>query len=174
MTANTESKRGVIVTATNIDDIAEVVAGAGVGGGFSVGLSTPATIVRVDTTAEIGNSAKINTTNQTVAGSGQSVLVSSASDLSHLSISGALGVGGSAGIAPAGNIEGSKVHNVARIGDTSIVSAKQDVVVRANTTEDTLMVSASGSGGAALEGVARLRFIDSTMRPFPRWDRGQM
>lgn len=151
-TANTESRRGVIVTATNVDDIAQIVAGAGIGGGFAVGMSTPATILRVDTTAEIGDSAKINSNNQTVAGTTQSVLVAAGNDLSQLTLSGALGASGAGAIAPAANIDSSKIITRAAIGDGAIVAAKQDVVVRANTTEDTLMITAAGSGSGSFGG----------------------
>ncbi len=151
-TANTESRRGVVVTATNTDDIAHIVAGAGIGGGFTVGLSTPATILQVDTTAAIGNSAKVNFSNQATAGAPQSVLVAAGNDLSQLTLSGALGVAGAAAIAPAANIESSKINTTAAIGNAAIVAAKQDVEVRANTTEDSLMISASGSAGGSFGG----------------------
>ncbi len=151
-TAATESRRGVIVTATNADDIAQIVAGAGIGGGFAVGMSTPATILRVDTTAEIGDSAKVNANNQATAGGTQSVLVAAGNDLSQLTLSGALGVSGTGAIAPAANIDSSKINTTAAIGDGAIVAAKQDIEVRANTTEDTMMITAAGSGGGSFGG----------------------
>ena len=152
VTANVEPRKGVMVTATNTDDIAEIVAGAGIGGGFTVGVSTPATILRVDTTAQIDSSAKINTANQSTAGSTQSVLVAAGNDLSHLTLSGALAVAGTGAIAPAGNVESTKINTLAAIGDLALVSARQDVDVRANVTEDTLMISAAGSGGGSFGG----------------------
>ncbi len=91
--AATENRRGVIVTATNADDIAQFVAGAGVGGGFAVGLSIPATLLRVDANAEIGDGAQVNISNQTSAGAEQSVIVAAGTDLSSLSLSGALSLG---------------------------------------------------------------------------------
>ncbi len=148
----TQSQRGVIVTATNADDIAEFVVGAGIGSGFTFGVSTPATILRVDTTAEIGDGAKINTNNQSIAASGQSVLVAAGNDLAHTSLSGALALGGSGAVAPAGNVASTKLNTTAAIGDAAIVAAKQDVVVAAHATEDALMISAAGAGSGSFGG----------------------
>ena len=145
----TESRRGVVVTATNRDDVASYIAGAGVGGGFTFGLSTPAAILRVDTTARIGENALINTGNQNAAGIGQSVLVAAASDYSHLGLSGALTATGGASIAPAGNIESTHMNTHASIGENSQVSAKQDVTVQAHATEDSLLLTASGSASGS-------------------------
>ena len=149
VTTATETRRGVIVAATNRDDIAAVVAGAGIGNGFTFGVSTPAAILHVDTTAHIGKDAQINTGNQNTAGSAQSVLVAAASDYSHLGLSGALAVSGGAAIAPAGNIESTHMKTIASIGENADVAAKQDVAVQANATEDSLLITASGSASGS-------------------------
>ncbi len=145
VTAITENRRGVVVTATNRDDVAAFVVGGGFGNGFTFGISTPAAILRVDTTARIGENAQVNAGNQATAGSNQSVLVAAASDYSHLALSGALAASSAAAVAPSGNIESTRMNTTAAIGDNAVVKSRQDVTVQSTATEDSLLVTASGS-----------------------------
>ncbi len=160
----TEQKRGVFVTATNRDDIASFVVGGGLSNGFGFAISTPAAILRVDTAAKIGANASVNSANQENAGTTQDVMVSAASDYSHLGLSGALAIAGGAGVAPAGNIESTKMNTIAAIENGATVAARRDVVVQANATEDSLLLTASGTvaGGAGVSGSVAVFALNNT------------
>ena len=163
-----ESKRGVLVSAINRDDLAAYVAGGGgSAGGFAIGISTPAAIVRSETVANIGHDAQINTHNSAIAGGNQSVTVTAGSDYSHLGLSGALAVG-SVGIAPAANIESTRLNTFASIGENADVVAERDVNVQANATEDSLLITASGSftGGLGANGSLSVFGLDNQTHAF--------
>lgn len=164
----TEDRRGVIVTATNRDDIAAFVVGGSFSGAGALAISTPAELLRVETTARIGDNAQVNVSNQATAGINQSVLVAAASDFSHLSLSGALAATLGVGVAPAGNIESTRMNTTASIGDNAVVAAKQDIVVQANATEDTMLVTASGSlsGGGGGSGSIAYFALDNKTHAF--------
>ena len=77
------------------------------------------------------------------------MLVAAANDYSHLGLTGALTVTGGIGIAPAANIESTHLITEASIGANVRAIAKQDIIVQANATEDSLLLTAAGSASGA-------------------------
>ena len=148
-TPQSEARRGVIVTAMNQDSVSAFVAGGSFSNTGAFAISTPAALMRVDTNARIGDHAEINTNNPSAAGANQIVRVAAANDYSHLGLSGALSAAFGTAIAPAGNIDSTRLNTTASIGEAAVVVAKQDVDVQASATEDSMLVTASGSLSAA-------------------------
>ncbi len=55
-------------------------------------------------------------------------------------------------MAPAGNVVSARLNTTASIGDSALVSARQDISVNAHASEDALMVTAAGSGSGSFGG----------------------
>src|SRR6185369_7175052 len=97
--------------------------GAGV---VTVNVAAPVSVFDVDTLAAVKDGATVNASTAN-AGSSQSVHVKAAEDFSHMGLSGALGVAGTAGVTPAATVTVVDLDTEARIG-SAVVNARRDVV----------------------------------------------
>jgi N-acetylneuraminic acid mutarotase len=141
---NTESTQGVIVQATSSEHLTSSAAAGG--GGFYGGVGGAVTIeiVKANTTADIGNGAKVN--DQATSSANQSVHVTAADDLTSTVLDGGIGVG-AGGVA--GSVDVGIVQNktTAFIGDSAQVSATKDVDVYALSSKKISSTAAAGSAG---------------------------
>jgi len=130
--ADTQTMRGVAVTASNQDDVETVGFSAGGGGGAAVNIGGVVHVISTDTRAHVDQDAGINA-NNAGAGSEQSVLVAAGNDYSHMGIVATGAIGGTVGV-----------------DDGAVVNAAKDVTVGARAEEEILSVALSGSGGGSV------------------------
>ena len=117
-------------------------------GGFGyVGLAGAVTVALIDsdTTARIGNGARINLS---VKGPEQAVRVQALNRVTGLTFSGGLGAGL---VGVGGSVTVGIIHNAtkAEIGDGAVVFAGGDVVVNATSLQDITSFAAAAAGGVA-------------------------
>ncbi len=152
----TRNANGLIVTATNRDDI-EVYTISFAGGLGAVAITAGVNIVDNQTLATIGNGALINQTG--VANAAQSVLVAAGSDLNQTAFGGTLAVGGA--VAPAVGVTVIKENTAGIIAANAVVSARDDVNVQAFNNEDVLLAGAGIAGGFGLSAAVGVLTIDN-------------
>ena len=173
-TPNNQFIHGIVVSATNQDDIEIFAVSGALSGGVAVSLAGSVNVHTVDTQASIGDRAQINQNAALQANAGplQSVLVAAGNDYFHLGVGGAVGGASTAGVAPAVDVTILKETAIAHIGRSAQVKAVEDVTVVARNQEEILSI-AVGLGVGGLAGVAgtvalidvdnhTLAFIDTT------------
>jgi hypothetical protein len=149
LTADTTKMKGVAVTASSTDDVEQlVIAGSGAVTA-AIPVSASIQVLNNHTNAYIDSGAKVNTTDQADAGSGQSVLVAAGSDYYHLGVAG--GAGGAA-VGAGVDVAVVTLNTLAYINGGATVNALDDVSVLAHSKERVLSV-ALGAGFAGVAGV---------------------
>jgi hypothetical protein len=142
----TTTAHGVIVQAQSSEDVFHLAAAGGLG---FVGVSGAVTVTLIDsdTTAYIGQNARINRTgNNAGAGPDQSVFVGASNEVRVTSF--AVGIaGGFVGVGGAVDVGSIKNDTSARILSGAQVSAKKDVEVNALGIKDLDGFTFSGAGG---------------------------
>jgi hypothetical protein len=100
----------------------------------------------------------------TGAHSGQTVNVLASDELSLFSLAGAASIGGSAGIGAGADVGVVTKRTEARIDDSAVVNAENDVEVRARSVEDVSSLSAAlgGGGSAGIAGAAGVYVMNLT------------
>ena len=139
---------GLAVTATAYDDLAAVAVGAAGSGGAGIAGSSVVNLLLERTRATIDSNARVNQVNLG-AGANQSVYLE-ASNLTEMGdVAGVLAVGtGQAAGGAGADIGVSLKDTEAAINDSAAVSARGDIVVRADRSlEYVLSVAAAGSVG---------------------------
>lgn len=138
---------GLSVNAQSSETITDVVASGGAGMYAGVAGSVAVNIDQSKTQAYIGESAKINTTNQGTANAKQGVSVAAVNDIDMLSVSGAAG-GGLVGVS--GGVDVGIVQNdtAAYLGNNAELNTKKDIALTAMSDKDISSNTVSISGGA--------------------------
>ena len=144
-TKNTESVRGVSVTAFSDQDLINIAAAGSGGGGDTVAGNVATSVVSAITEAYIG-SATINS-NNTGANSDQDVIVRAIGDTNVTDFSGALSAGGGNAIGGAGDVVTVVKTTRAYIAENATVNALDDVAVEADARERLVSIAAGFSGG---------------------------
>ena len=140
LTPNTNSAHGVIVAATNNDDIESFSIGIAGAGSCAVMIAAAVNVINATTSAYIGDSALVNN-DLTYADSVQDVYVVAANDFRHTSAAAGIAVSGGASVAPAVDVTITNNTTIAAIGSSAVVKAKDDVVVGAYSSQDVLLVA---------------------------------
>ena len=144
--ANNASARGVIVNATGTSAVRSMAVAGGVGG-TAVSISASVPIITMDTQSVIGTDAQINKLGSTPS-TLQSVSVAAANDVYSLGFSGAVAIGGSAGMGAGVNAAIVNTTTKATVGGgTSNISAMKDILVSADATQDFAIWAIAGAGG---------------------------
>lgn len=144
----TESSRGVAVTATSFEDIQSIAAG-GAGGG-NVGVAGSATVTLLDETTEavVGSTGRINPANNGAAP--QDVTLRASDSTQLLGVAGAVAFGGKAGVGAGADVAVVDKQTQAVVAAGALVNAKDTVTVDARSSEDLRSVAASlAAGGSA-------------------------
>ena len=146
-TRNTESHRGLSVTAYSNQDMVNIASAASGGGSDTAAGNVAATVVLARTEAFIGD-ADINTVN-TGAHGDQDVVVRASGKTRVVDFSGALAAGGGNALGGAGDVVTLVKTTKALIKAGASVSAANDVVVEAKADEWLLSVAAGFAGGGS-------------------------
>ncbi len=158
---NTESRRGLAVTAVADQDVISIAASGAVSSDTAIAVSLSAGVGVGQVEASIGD-ADINTTN-TGAHSEQDVVVRAVSDTYWTDVSGAIAVGtGTAGVGIGGDVVVQVKDTRAFIASGADVTANDDVVVHA-FNNDRIINSALSVGGGSTAGVSGAAAIGVTV-----------
>src|SRR4029077_1915820 len=152
ISVQTDSARGVAVTATNSDDIAGIGIAAGFSGTASVNLSGVVDVVKVNTSAYIGRSAKVNcgltcASNVASADPLQSVRVAAANQFHELGVAASLAIGGTVGVGVGIGVHLVTLNTDAYIDDAAQVNARNDITVGSKAKDTIISIVAGASGG---------------------------
>ena len=153
ITENTDSFRGVAVTANNTDNVGAFGISLGFAGTAAVNLAGVVNVENIHTSAHIGSSAHVNcgdptcSTNVTSANGGQSVRVAAGNQYYELEIAASLAIGGEAGVAVPITVRVVNIDTYAYVGDGARVRAANDVSITANGRESIIGVTAGAGGG---------------------------
>ncbi|HEX4526566.1 MAG TPA: hypothetical protein VH108_07475, partial [Gaiellaceae bacterium] len=154
ITENTDSFRGVAVTANNTDNIGGFGVSFGFSGSAAVNIAGVINVENIHTSAHIGGSAQVNCanpptcTNNVLSPNGaQSVRVAAANQYYELEVAASLAIGGDAGVAVPITVRIVNIDTYAYIGDGAQVNAKADISVTANGQESIIGVTAGAGGG---------------------------
>ncbi|MCI0347303.1 MAG: hypothetical protein L0221_17970, partial [Chloroflexi bacterium] len=128
-----EPHRGVIVTATNKDDI-ETIGASGGGGTVGVNVVGGVNVIETHTSAFIAEGADVNQ-EMSGADAGQDVLVAAANDYHHMGLV-ATASGGLVGVAVNAEVTVASMTTTAYIDDGATVDAQGNVEVTARSHED--------------------------------------
>jgi len=160
-----EARRGVVVTATNKDDVN--TAGVAVGGG-TVGVSVSGTVnvITANTNAFIAEGARVNQDTSGTIDAGQGVLVAAANDFHHMGIVGSVGAG-FVGVTANADVTLTNLHTNAYIDDGAWVDAKGNIEVTARSHEDVLSLAfAVGAGFVGVSAPNSIMVINSTTHAY--------
>ena len=150
---NTETRRGVSVSAVSDQDVISIAASGAVSSDSAIAISLSAGVGINTTEASIGAGATINN-DLTGANESQDVTVRAISDTYWVDLSAALGVGtGSAGVGVGADVVVQVKNTDAFIGQGAVVKANQNVLVEANG-RDKIINSAATIGVGSTAGVA--------------------
>ena len=152
VTKQTDSFRGVAVTANNSDDIGGFGISFGFAGTAAVNLAGVVNVENIHTSAHIGDSAEVNcgatcASNVASPNAAQSVRVAAANQYYELEVAASLSIGGSAGVAVPITVRVVNIDTYAYIGSGATVNAKRDISVTANGQESIIGVTAGAGGG---------------------------
>jgi len=163
----TESRRGLSVTAVSFEDITSVAAGGQGAGSAGVAGSATVALITETTKAHIDQGARINVDN-TGAGAEQSVNVLASDRTALFGLAGALGGGGSAGAGAGADVLVLNKVTEAFIAASATVRAANNVTVKAVSDETQASLSAAlGAGGSAgIAGAAGVPVVNITTRSF--------
>ena len=152
-TRNTETRRGVSVSAVSDQDVISIAASGAVSSDTAIAISLSAGVGINTTEASIGDGATVNATNASPH-SDQDVTVRAISDTYWVDLSAALGVGtGSAGVGVGADVVVQVKDTDAYIAENAIIKANRDVIVEANA-RDKVINSAATIGVGSTAGVA--------------------
>ena len=152
-TRNTETRRGVSVSAVSDQDVISIAASGAVSSDSAIAISLSAGVGINTTEASIGDGARVNSTN-TSPHDDQDVTVRAIADTYWVDLSAALGVGtGSAGVGVGADVVVQVKDTDAYIAENAIVKANRDVLVEANA-RDKVINSAATIGVGSTAGVA--------------------
>ena len=152
-TRNTETRRGVSVSAVSDQDVISIAASGAVSSDNAIAISLSAGVGVNTTEASIGNGATINN-DISSANAGQDVLVRALSDTYWVDLSAALGVGtGTAGVGVGADVVVQVKNTNAFIAQNAVVKANQNVSVEADA-RDKIINSAATIGVGSTAGVA--------------------
>ncbi|MGC6517441.1 MAG: hypothetical protein ACON49_05385 [Candidatus Puniceispirillaceae bacterium] len=152
-TRDTQTKRGVSVSAVSDQDVISIAASGAVSSDTAIAISLSAGVGINETEASIGNGATINP-DITLAHSDQDVTVRAISDTYWVDLSAALGVGtGSAGVGVGADVVVQVKETDAFIAQNAVVKANRNVEVQA-AARDKVINSAATIGVGSTAGVA--------------------
>ena len=152
-TRNTETRRGVSVSAVSDQDVISIAASGSASSDSAIAISLSAGVGVNTTEASIGNNAVINN-DLTGANAAQDVLVRAISDTYWVDLSAALAAGtGSAGVGVGADVVVQIKNTDGFIGQGAIVKANRDVIVNADA-RDKIINSAATIGIGSTAGVA--------------------
>ena len=152
-TRNTETRRGVSVSAVSDQDVISIAASGAVSSDSAIAISLSAGVGINTTEASIGEGVTINN-DLSSAHSDQDVIVRAISDTYWVDLSAALGVGtGSAGVGVGADVVVQVKNTDAFIGQNSVVKANRNVQVEADA-RDKIINSAATIGVGSTAGVA--------------------
>ena len=158
---DTESRRGLAVTAVADQDVISIAASGAVSSDSAIAVSLSAGVGVGQVEASIGD-ADINTTN-TGAHAEQDVVVRAVSDTYWTDVSGAIAVGtGTAGVGIGGDVVVQVKDTRAFIASGADVTANDDVMVHAYTN-DRIINSALSVGGGSTAGVSGAAAVGVTV-----------
>ncbi|MEM8947207.1 MAG: hypothetical protein AAGD11_18685, partial [Planctomycetota bacterium] len=165
----TESSRGVMVTAVSLDEVISVAIGGSVGGASGSAIAGSATVTSLseDTRAYVGASAQINQADSTNESTSQSVLVRAGERTELTGIAGAAaGSFSESGIGAGIDVAVINKNVEAWIDSGADVDARKDVFVEATSLEDVLSVAASAAAGqsSGIAGAVGVSIYDITTR----------
>ena len=154
----------LFVTADTTTNLNQNIAGFAGGGTVGFTGSIGVNILKTTTVAEIGASAQINQESMTDDAT-QSVTVAATDNLTSQAAAGAVAIGGAAGVGIGVTATVTRNTTRASIGDSSVVSALQNVSVRADSTKNISNqgVAAAGGVGVGAAGSVALTLIGGTM-----------
>ncbi len=153
ITENTDSFRGVAVTANNTDNVGAFGISLGFAGTAAVNLAGVVNVENIHTSAHIGNAAHVNcgdptcSTNVTSPNGGQSVRVAAGNQYYELEIAASLAIGGEAGVAVPITVRVVNIDTYAYVGNGAQVRAANDISITANGRESIIGVTAGAGGG---------------------------
>ena len=152
-TRNTETRRGVSVTAVSDQDVISIAASGAVSSDNAIAISLSAGVGVNTTEASIGSGATVNN-DISSANAGQDVVVRAISDTYWVDLSAALGVGtGTAGVGVGADVVVQVKNTNAFIAQNAVVKARQNVSVEAQA-RDKIINSAATIGVGSTAGVA--------------------
>src|SRR5581483_2465882 len=147
ITEQTDSFRGVAVTANNSDNVGGFGISFGFSGTAAVNLAGVVNVENIHTSAHIGDSAKVNcgvdcTTNVSSPNGAQSVRVAAANQYYELEVAASLAIAGTAGVAVPVTVRVVNIDTYAYIGNGAAVNAEKDISVTANGRDTVVGVTA--------------------------------
>ena len=152
-TRNTETRRGVSVSAVSDQDVISIAASGAVSSDNAIAISLSAGVGVNTTEASIGTNATINN-DISSAHAQQDVAVKAISDTYWVDLSAALGVGtGTAGVGVGADVVVQVKNTDAFIAQGAVVKANQNVLVKADA-RDKIINSAATIGVGSTAGVA--------------------
>mgnify|MGYP000291077933 CR=1 FL=1 len=152
-TRNTETRRGVSVSAVSDQDVISIAASGAVSSDSAIAISLSAGVGVHTTEASIGDGVVIND-DISSANAAQDVVVRAISDTYWVDLSAALGVGtGSAGVGIGADVVVQVKNTDAFISQNAVVKANQNVAVEA-AARDKIINSAATIGVGSTAGVA--------------------
>ena len=153
ITENSDSFRGVAVTANNSDNIGAFGISLGFSGTAAVNLAGVVNVENIHTSAHIGGSAHVNcgdptcSTNVASPNGAQSVRVAAANQYYELEIAASLAIGGEVGVAVPITVRVLNLDTYAYVGNGAQVRAANDISITANGKESIIGVTAGAGGG---------------------------
>ncbi|HET7128249.1 MAG TPA: hypothetical protein VFJ93_04150, partial [Gaiellaceae bacterium] len=153
ITENTNSFRGVAVTANNSDNIGAFGISLGFSGTAAVNLAGVVNVENIHTSAHVGDGALINcvdlscSANVASPNPGQSVRVAAGSQYYELEIAASLAIGGEAGVAVPITVRVLNLDTYGYVGNGAKVRAAGDISISANGRETIVGVTAGAGGG---------------------------
>ncbi|MCP4249742.1 MAG: hypothetical protein GY778_22090, partial [bacterium] len=153
--------KGVAVTALNKDDLETYTVAGGASGTVAVSLGGGVNVITNNTLAYVDEGAQVNSdTNQ--ASPDQTVLVAAGNDYYDMSVTAVLGIAGTAGVTAGAEVTYVNNTTKAYVEDDTLVQAKKDILVLAESSEDILTVTAGIAGGfAGIGGAATVTVLDN-------------
>ncbi len=154
--ADTEVAAGSLAVTSNGDlDITTIAAGGAGAGKNGIAGSTNINVLKQAVKSSIGAGAKISAVGD--------VIVNATSDISVVSVAGALAIGGKNGVGGGADVEVISTSTEAAIGDNALVNAGDDVKVSAESKERVTSVTVAGAGGGSrsVAGTADVNVMDT-------------
>ncbi len=142
---NSETRRGVIVTAVSFEDIVLVAAGGAGGGTAGIAGLASVSVLNETTRAFLDVGATVNPANG-AANVAQDVVVRAADQTNIVGVGGALAGGGNVGIGVGVDVGTINKRTEAFVDERTDVKANRDIRVEALSREDIVSVSASAQG----------------------------
>ena len=143
---------GVLVTATNSDDIAAVGVSAAIGGSAGVGVSGTVSVITVNTNATIGKSAHVN--DNSGSASGPNVFVAAGNEYHQILAAASVAIGGGAGVGASVDVALLHLNANALIDNSAVVRATNTIIVQSSQSDTVDSITIAGGGGTVGVGAA--------------------